>query len=153
AAKNRDAGLEIGRLDVGDETPLEPTAKPLLECRDIARRPVRREHDLGAGLVERVERMKELLLEALLAFEELDIVDEKHVVRAIALLEALDAGLVTEGVDEVVDERLARDVANRHRRRVLADVLRDRVKEMRLSKPGASVDEERVVRLRRRLGD
>ena len=65
-----------------------------------------REHDLRAGLVERVEGMEELLLEALLALEELHVVDQQQVVVAVALLEALDA-LVAERVDEVVDERLA----------------------------------------------
>ena len=36
---------------------------------------------------------------------------------------------------------------------MLADVLGDRLQEVRLAEPGAAVDEERVVRLRRRLGD
>ena len=36
---------------------------------------------------------------------------------------------------------------------MLAHVLRDRLQEMRLAEPGAAVDEERVVRLRRRFGD
>src|SRR5207247_9162520 len=58
AAKDRDTRLEIRRLDVGDETPLEAAAEPLLERRDVARRPVRREHDLRAGLVQRVEDRK-----------------------------------------------------------------------------------------------
>ena len=60
--------------------------------------------------------------------------------------------LVAQRVDEVVDERLARHVAHRELRRVLRHVLRDGLEEMRLAEPGAAVDEERVVRLRRRLG-
>ena len=36
---------------------------------------------------------------------------------------------------------------------MLADVLRDRLQQVRLAEPGAAVDEERVVGLRRRLGD
>src|SRR4029077_20931125 len=115
----------------------------LPECRDVTRRAIRREDNLGAGLVELVGRVEELLLEAFLPLEELNVVDEEQVVRAIALLEALDARLVAKGVDEVVDERLARDVADGERRRVLADVLRDGVQEMRLAEPGAPVDEER----------
>src|SRR5262249_37600867 len=71
AAEDRDASLEIRRLDVGDQAPLEPAAEPLLERRDVARRAIRREHDLRAGFVEGVERMEELLLEALLPLEEL----------------------------------------------------------------------------------
>ena len=105
-----------------------------------------------AGLVERVERVEELLLDPLLVLEELDVVDEEHVVGAVALLEPLDA-LVAERVDEVVHERLARDVARGQPAGVLARVLRDRLQQVRLAEAGAAVDEQRVVRLRRRLGD
>ena len=110
-----------------------------------------RDHDLPAGLVERVEGVEELLLDPLLVLEELDVVDQQQVVGPVALLEALDP-LVAERVDEVVHERLARDVADGELSpRVLADVLADGLEEMGLSEPGAPVDEERVVRLGRRF--
>src|ERR1700747_2427869 len=96
--------------------------------------------------------MEELPLEALLALEELDVVDEEDVVGAVPLLEPLDP-LVAEGVDEVVDERLARDIADGRRGRGLRDVLRYRLEEVRLAKASPAVDEERVVRLRGRLCD
>src|SRR6478672_2576243 len=98
--ETRDAGLEIGRLDVGDQPPLEARAQPLLERRDLARRAVARHDDLPAGLVERVEGVEELLLDSLLVLEELHVVDQQDVVGAVALLEPLDA-LVAEAVDEV----------------------------------------------------
>ena len=72
--------------------------------------------DLPARLVERVEGVEELLLDALLVLEELHVVDQEHVVGAVALLEALDA-LVAEAVDEVVHERLRGDVAAGEARR------------------------------------
>ena len=84
--------------------------------------------------------------------EELDVVDQEHVVGAVALLEPLDP-LVAQRVDEVVHERLGGDVADREVERVPADVVRDRVQQMRLAEPRVAVDEERVVGLRRRLGD
>src|SRR5438094_51859 len=52
-AQDRDARLEVGRLDVGDQPPLEPAAQSRFERGDVARRPVARHHDLRAGLVER----------------------------------------------------------------------------------------------------
>ena len=94
--------------------------------------------------------MEELLLDPLLVLEELDVVDQEHVVVAVALLEALDA-LVAERVDEVVHEDLARHVARGEVAGVLADVARDRLQEVGLAEPGAAVDEEGVVGLRRRL--
>ncbi len=151
-AQDGDARLEVGRLDVGDEAPFEPAPQALFQGGDVARRAVARHDDLRARLVQRVERVEELLLDPLLVLEELHVVDEEQVVRPVALLEALDA-LVAERVDEVVHEGLARDVADAHVSRVLAHVLRDRLQQVRLAEPRAPVDEERVVRLRRRLGD
>src|SRR5919204_552208 len=86
---------------------------------DIARPPVARHHDLRAGLVERIEGVEELLLDSFLVLKELHVVDQEHVVGAVALLEALDP-LVAQRVDEVVHERLARDVADGELARVLA---------------------------------
>src|SRR5919201_1295391 len=50
--EDRDARLEVGRLDVGDQPPLEAAAQPLLERRNVARRTVARHDDLRAGLVQ-----------------------------------------------------------------------------------------------------
>ena len=75
--------------------------------------------DLLAGGVEVVEGVEELLLELLLAFEELDVVDEQHVGGAIALAELLE--LAAEGAHVVVAEALGGRVddgeAARRRRR------------------------------------
>ena len=151
-AQDGDPGLEVGGLDVGQEPPLEARAEPLLERCDLPRRAIGGDDDLRAALVQRVERVEELLLDPLLAFEELDVVDEEHVEVAVPALEALDS-LVPQRVDEVVHERLARHVAHRQPARVLADVVADRLEQVSLPEPGAAVDEERVVCLRRRLGD
>ena len=107
--------------------------------------------DLPPCLVQRVEGVEELLLDPLLVLEELHVVDQQDVVGAVALLEPFDP-LVAEAVDEVVHERLRGDVADRHVRVVLADVVRDRVQQVRLSEARVAVDEEWVVGLRRRLG-
>ena len=87
-AEDGEAGLELGRLDVGDEAPLEAGAEAVLEAGDRLRRPVGRDDDLAALAVELVERVEELLLELLGALEELDVVDEQHVEVAVAALEA-----------------------------------------------------------------
>ena len=80
-AQDGEPGLELGRLDVGDEAPLEPAAQPVLEGGDGAGVAVGGQHDLLVGLVERVEGVEELLLEALLALHELDVVDQQDVAR------------------------------------------------------------------------
>ncbi len=88
-AQDGDAGLEVGGLDVGDQAPLEPAAQPVLERGDLLGRPVRGDHDLLVGIVKRVEGVEELLLGALLALQELDVVDQQDVDVAVAALEGL----------------------------------------------------------------
>ena len=77
--ENCEAGLEFRWLDVGDQPPLETAAEAILDGGDRLRRPVRGDHDLTAAAMEVVERVEELFLELLGAFEELDVVDEEHV--------------------------------------------------------------------------
>ena len=128
--------------------------QPFLERRDLARWSIGRDDDLSAAFVQRVEGVEELLLDPLLALDELDVVDEQHVVVAVAALEPLDPRpALAHGVDELVHERLARHVARGETARVLADVMADRLEEVCLAESGAPVDEERFVGLRRRLGD
>ncbi len=87
-AQDREARLELRRLDVGDQPPFEPAAQPVLDGRDGLGRPVRRDDDLAAPAVQVVERVEELLLELLGALEELDVVDEQHVDLAVPRLNA-----------------------------------------------------------------
>ena len=68
-----------GELDLGDEAPGEAAAQPILDARQLRRELVGREHDLLVRLVERVERVEELVLRAVLVRQELDVVDEQHV--------------------------------------------------------------------------
>ena len=110
-AQDGEAGLEVGRLDVGDQAPLEPAAQPVLERRDGVGHAVGGDHDLLVGPVQRVERVEELLLESFLAFHELDVVDQQHVDVAVAALEVGD-GVGADGVDVLVEERLGGDVAD-----------------------------------------
>ena len=93
-AQDGDAGLQVGRGEVGDEAPLEAAAQSLLERGDLLGRPVAGEDDLLAVLVDRVEGVEELLLRALLVGDELDVVDEQQVDLAVAGPEVVDAALL-----------------------------------------------------------
>ena len=61
--------------------------------------------------------------------------------------------VVADGVDHLVHEPLGRDVGELQVAIVLQHVLPDRVHQVRLAQPHAAVDEQRVVRARRRLRD
>ena len=65
--KNRDFGFEIGRLDVGDQSPLEAAAQAVFDLGELLGRAVAGDDDLLHRLVQRVEGVEELFLGALLA--------------------------------------------------------------------------------------
>ena len=150
-AQDRDAGLEVGRLDVGDQAPLEPVAQPVLERLEPLGCAVGGEHDLLVGVVEGVEGVEELLLGLGLALQELDVVDQEHVDVAVAPLEPV-LPVVADRVDELVGELLAGDVAHLGAGVEAAHVVADGVQQVGLAQPGVAVDEQRVVGLARRLG-
>ena len=115
------------------------------------RRGVAADDDLLGRVEERVEGVEELGLRALLAADELDVVDQQHVDVAVALAEVEDA-LVAERVDHLVHEPLGRHVGQPQRARLLDDVVPNRMHEVGLAQPDSAVDEQRVVGPRRRLG-
>ena len=95
-----------------------------------------------------IEGVEELFLCALFAREELDVVDQEYVDAAIPLAELL-ALLAADRVDELVRELLARRVRNALLRVSGDHGVSDRMHQMRLSKTGSAVDEERVVAVAR----
>jgi hypothetical protein len=66
--------VEVRRLDVSDEAPLETGAESLIERREILRAAVAGQGDLAAGAMKLVEGMVELDLGLLLPLEELHVV-------------------------------------------------------------------------------
>ena len=151
-AEDRAAGGEVGRLDVGHEAGLETLPQAVLERVEIPRETVRRQHELRAGALERVEGVEELLLGPGLALEELDVVDEEDADAPVHGLEGLERAGV-QRAHELVGEGLGGRVEDAEPVAVVGDVVGDRVQEMRLAEAGRAADEERVVREARHLGD
>ena len=114
------------------------------------RRAVAAEHDLLLRVVQRVERVEELGLRPFLADDELDVVDEQDVHAAVPLAEFENA-VVPNRVDDLVHEAFGRDVRELQPRAVRQDVVADRVHQMGLAQTDAAVEEQRVVRTRRRF--
>ena len=150
-AQDRDPGLQIGRLDVRDQAPLEPRTEPFLEGVDLLRRPVGRQDNLSAGLVHAVEGVEKLFLDALFPGEELDVVDQQNVVRPVPRLELVETFVLQMG-DEIVHEGLAREVPRAERGGLGREVVGDRLQQVGFPQARRAVDEQRVVGLRRRLG-
>ena len=140
------ARLEIRRLNVREQTALEPGAQPVVEALHLLRRPVGGHDDLLAGLIQAVEGVEKFLLRAVLARDELDIVHEQQIRVAVFLAEVFGrAG--ADGFDHLIDELLALDVGNLRRRIVVADGLADGEQKVRLAEAGVAVDQQGVIRL------
>ena len=107
-------------------------------------RPVGRQDDLLAVLVDRVERVEELFLGPLLVGDELDVVDEQQVDAPVARAELVDLALLDAG-DELVGELLARGVDDALAREAAEHLVADGVHQVGLAEAHAAVQEERVV--------
>jgi len=103
-------------------------------------------------VVQGIEGMEEFLLRALLAGEELDVVDHQHV-RLPVFLPEFDESAVLNGVDELVGELLAGDVENLRTLAGGEHVVADGLQQVRFAESAAAVDEKRVVGLGWRLRD
>ena len=145
ALDDGNAGFKIRRLDVGGQAPLKPGAQTLLQGFNLLRGAVRRDDDLAAIVVQRVEGVEKLLLRALLAGQELDVVDQKHIRLAVALAELLHRCRL-DGGDRLVREFFTIHIDNVEIRVVLLDLNFDGVQQVRLAQTRRPVDEQRVVR-------
>ena len=94
--------------------------------------------------------MEEFLLGAFFLRQKLDVVHQQHVHRPEFIPEA-DHLVITQRVDHLVGELLARHVADRRLRRPPLDLMPDRLHQVCLAHPGATVQEQRVVGFRRPL--
>ena len=149
-SKDGDASFEIGRLEFGDKAGFEAGDEPLLQVGDFGGGAVTGEDDLLVRVEERVESMEELLLQALFAGEEVDVVDEQEIYMAIAPAE-IGRGAVLDGVDELIGKLLGGDVDHLAAVVHMTDVMANSLHEMGLAEPDTTVDEERIVRASERL--
>jgi hypothetical protein len=101
---------------------------------------VRGDDDLLVGVVQRVERVEELLLDAFLALDELDVVDQQHIDVAVAAFEGCFA-VVAQRVNEVVREFFGRDVLDAHAGKEPLGVVSRGVQKVCLAEPGFAPDE------------
>lgn len=146
------SSLEVRSLNISRKPKGEAGAEARLNVADVARRLVRRYHYLLVVVVELVEGVKKLFLCSLGVGEELDVVYEEDVDRAIALLELVSSVVADRGY-EVVDEGLAGNVLDFLVGKVPENRDTDSVEEVSLSEARATVQEEGVVDLSRLLGD
>ncbi len=143
-AQNGHAGFDVRRLQVGDQAPLEAGNQALFQTLNFAGGPVAGHHDLLARFVQGVEGVEEFLLDALLAGQELNIVDQEDIRLAIFAAEP-DELIVLDRVDELVREFLRGDVGDPRAFLVIDHMLANGVQQVRFAQPHSAVEEERIV--------
>ena len=152
-------GLQYGEpefvvrlVDVGHQPPAQARAHPLLHALEVRRRLVGGNDDLPVLVDQGVESVEELLLCGLSPRDELDIVDHQHVHRAELILERHGVA-VTKRPDELVHEFFGRKIDDPAGWIPRPDVPGDGMHQMGLAKADPAIEEQRVERHRRRLGD
>ena len=129
------------RTHLDHEPGRQPRAHAVVEAFEIGRRTVGRDHDLAAGVDQRIERVAELGLD-ILAGEELQVVDHQHVDAAQGLFEG-ERRLRLERRHEAVHELLGGEIEHLA---LAAGIARPghRVQEMGLAQSHAGMDVERI---------
>src|SRR6185369_16890918 len=101
---------------------------------------------------EVVERMEKFFLDALLAGEELDVVDQQHIDVAVPLTELRQA-VFLQGLNELVGEFFRRKVGHACVGVVPQDRVANGVHQVGFAQSGVAINEKGIVRLSRSLGD
>ena len=86
-AQNSDTSLQLGRLNIGNQTPLKARTHTFSKPGELFWRQVGGNHNLLLVIMQGVESMEELFLCMLFTRQKLDIVDQKHIDIAVNLFE------------------------------------------------------------------
>ena len=142
------SGGSIATVSPQPKRDLSRSSRPV----DLARIAVAGQDDLVLALEQRVEGMEELFLRVLLAGEELDVVDQQRMQRAVRGLEIVHA-VVLQRPHHVADEALRVHVGDARFAVTLLDQVADGVHEVGLAEADAAVDEQRVIGAAGIVGD
>src|SRR5436190_9349775 len=150
--QDRHARLDVRRLKLRGQPPFKARNQAVLQIRNLGSGPVAGKDNLFMSIEKRIESVKEFFLGPLFAPEKLDVVNQEEISLPITLPE-FDQITVLDRVDELVDEQLTGDVEHLHVFPFRPDELADGLHEMGLAETDAAVNEEGIIRTRRRLRD
>src|SRR5260370_35683896 len=100
--------------------------------------------------MQRVERVEEFFLRAVLAGQELDVVDEQHVDRAV-LVPELAHPRGGDGADDLIGELLRSEVDDALAREAIVHLMPDRAPDWSLAQTQPYIEEKRALRVARTL--
>ncbi len=150
--QNCHLGFKIGRLNIGDQSPLKARAQAIFDLGQLLGRTITGDDDLTVGVMQRIEGVEELLLGALFSGEKLDVIDQQHVDAAEAIAETHHL-VVLDGVDHLVGEFFGGEIDDGAVRLTQLDLMANRLHQMGLAHSDAAIEEERIVCLAGSRGD
>lgn len=151
AQQDRHAHFEFGRLDRDRQAGIEARDQAAVDARQFLRIGIAGDDDLLALRHHRFERIEEFFLRAVLAGEELDIVDQQQVERMVVALEVIER-LALVRLDHVGHVLVGMHVAHAHPGARRHHGVADGVDQVGLAQAHAAIQEQRVVRRARVLG-
>ena len=142
------AGLQLWRLDSHRQAPTKARLQTLFQAFDFLGIAVRGKDYLLATLKQGVEGVEKLFLRALFASEELDIVDQQRVHRAVEALEFVD-GVELQRFDHVRDETLRMQVHHLGVRILLQQMVTHSMHKVGFTQTHTAIKEQWVVAMLR----
>ncbi len=143
--QDAEAQLIAGRVNIGHQTPAEAGTKTLFQTFEAGRALVGGNDDLAVLVNQRIESMEELFLGALLAADELHIIDHQDIDAAELLLERHGV-LEAERADKLVHELLGAEIQHLAFRGLLMDCPADGVHQVGFTEADTAIEEQRVER-------
>ena len=142
--QNRDAPLEFRSIDLRDETRREPRDEAIGNPFEVLRRHIAGEHDGPLEQIERVERVKELLLRLIFSRKKLNVVQQEGVAGIAVPLAEFGHRRGLERRDELVDEVFRGDIDDARVRLLFEQPVANRIDEMRLAQARSTAEKQRI---------
>src|ERR1041385_1640223 len=116
----------------------------MLEILNFAGGAVACEHDLFMTFVQGIKGMEELLLNPLLASQELDVVDQQHI-RLPVFFAKTDKLIVLDAIDVLIGELFRGDVSDATAFFMGGHVMADRMQQVSLPQTNTAIEKKRVI--------
>ena len=125
-------------MQISHHTAAQPRTQPVFNARKIGRRFIGGNHNLLAGIHQRIEGMEKFFLRIVLADQELQIIHHQHINRTQCFLE-FHGGLAAQRRNEAIHEFLGTHVGHMARGVLFANGPGNGMHQMRLAKPNATI--------------
>ena len=128
-------------MQVGDHAAAKARAQPVFNAGKIGWGFIGGNHNLLAGIHQRIEGVEKLFLRIVLADQELQIIHHQHINRTQRFLE-FHGGLAAQCCDEAIHEFFRAHIGNLARGVLFANGPGNGVHQMRFAKPNATIKEQ-----------